>query len=1332
MLGGATANGNRLRSGSVQKTMLQVTTDNEQFFVVDITGVHSSDGIRERIFSRLRFRDELHPSLSIYRTDIGEQPNPNALDPQALLQLCQDYGDAKASLKFLVVQTGILSSASAPVVPPQDTFRSRPGVPPIVTDMTPVPPYAPPTSGHHSNNSSLSSSAEAMDRGSGSRTSITSVDDANILRAQGRLGSTSSRSPMTDPSAIHNPRSLHMPPVHADGSVSSPNLPLDSQADDDEGTYRPNQQQPLASGSSANASAGPSSSDSLATADMDEATKQLILDLQRADEEEDARRQAIRQATEEADKRLAMQEQENEREVWQLLQQFDQEHSFVGTQTVRPLSPHFALANLPQLEMGTQQDRRPEQERHQTAPSTYTAPSQQHTTTREHGNDRSADFVQQRRERREHFRAGGVADWAAHIPEESPIVDRRRSEGIRQAPPPHPARMYTSPPSLYNGESSTGSYDNRPPGYTSHDPRMSNRTLPPQPRGEGSQRRNPPYISTQGDDRRLADSGNQPLYGGLPQSHRQGSGGRNGMPSTPIHSEPQGYMGPPDHRYADSRTSMAYDGIVPFPSPQPRQSWPIPEPANSPPRQHSTMHGDHAPSSSGGLGRRSNASHEYGYASNNRHRSGSDSRVYHDNGQPQMPPYVHRTSDGPWLSAPPRRDTIDSNSTADGASVAGTVISDATTIHAPSLDESTVSTVRASDRDEWGRFQNVIDGRGAISDAQTLLRNRHAGEDQDEATLFFSGSGASADTSPRPPLYVNTHAQQRRPVSSSDSESDSGGIQRVRSFAARGRDNDWHVRPEPEQLYDNLQEFFPKIDIDAPFVDPAVLSTPTTPSSDSPRNTIEMHRPPPQHPARQQTPTSSNLNARADDIPSKPPQHPARAAVAAGVAAMTAAFNKSEYRRSIRNVADIRRRSIQRNREADGGGRPGAALPAPNNKNDVGVRRSSSMWDHPTREVRPSREQEIPPTVPESPSSDGRPSEFICVDSADYFQVTFNWVKGELIGKGSYGRVYLAMNVTTGDMMAVKQVEQLAGGDAGADPRQTSVIKALQSEISLLKDLYHPNIVTYLGCETSPEYLSIFLEYVPGGTIAAIYRTPNQARFEEQLVKFFTSQILDGLAYLHREGIWHRDLKGDNILVDAKGVCKISDFGISKQMDDAYDSFGNGTMMKGSVFWMAPELISRQGQGRYSGKVDIWSLGCVVLEMWTGSRPWGNCDQVAAMFAVSTRVRGQARSPFLRPWHPTDSQLFNGSTPQLPSDIQLDAMAHEFLYTRCLSHDPAKRPTAVELLQDPFITDRDPNWTFSESKIGKAVTKRSEKARAEKTMRSASAGAMGAVSGSQG
>jgi mitogen-activated protein kinase kinase kinase len=153
--------------------------------------------------------------------------------------------------------------------------------------------------------------------------------------------------------------------------------------------------------------------------------------------------------------------------------------------------------------------------------------------------------------------------------------------------------------------------------------------------------------------------------------------------------------------------------------------------------------------------------------------------------------------------------------------------------------------------------------------------------------------------------------------------------------------------------------------------------------------------------------------------------------------------------------------------------------------------------------------------------------------------------------------------------------------------------------------------------------ISSFLEYVPGGTIATIYRTPGQVRFEADLVKYFTQQILEGLEYLHRKHIWHRDLKGDNILVDLNGICKISDFGISKQTADAYDSFGQATNMKGSVFWMAPEVLHTvQNDRSYSGKVDIWSLGCVVIEMWSGKRPWGDLEQIPAMMQVSDQSSG--------------------------------------------------------------------------------------------------------------
>jgi serine/threonine protein kinase len=155
-----------------------------------------------------------------------------------------------------------------------------------------------------------------------------------------------------------------------------------------------------------------------------------------------------------------------------------------------------------------------------------------------------------------------------------------------------------------------------------------------------------------------------------------------------------------------------------------------------------------------------------------------------------------------------------------------------------------------------------------------------------------------------------------------------------------------------------------------------------------------------------------------------------------------------------------------------------------------------------------------------------------------------------------------------------------------------------------------------------------FLEYVPGGSVGSCLR--KVGKFSENVTKSFTAQILEGLEYLHSKGILHRvitypirfdfrrsplwqDLKADNILVENTGICKISDFGISKRTDDL--NAAAFTAMQGTVFWMAPEVV-KTGKKGYTSKIDIWSVGCVVLEMWAGRRPWNDEESFAVMFKV--------------------------------------------------------------------------------------------------------------------
>ncbi|KAJ3534515.1 hypothetical protein NM688_g7125 [Phlebia brevispora] len=278
----------------------------------------------------------------------------------------------------------------------------------------------------------------------------------------------------------------------------------------------------------------------------------------------------------------------------------------------------------------------------------------------------------------------------------------------------------------------------------------------------------------------------------------------------------------------------------------------------------------------------------------------------------------------------------------------------------------------------------------------------------------------------------------------------------------------------------------------------------------------------------------------------------------------------------------------------------------------------------------------------------------------------FRWVRGELIGKGTYGKVYLALNATTGEMIAVKQVEMPRTASDKDDSRQISVVEALKLESETLKDLDHPNIVQYLGFEETPTFLSIFLEYVPGGSIASCLR--KHGKFDEEVTKSFTGQILSGLEYLHSKGILHRDLKADNILVETSGICKISDFGISKRTDNV--NMAAYTSMQGTVFWMAPEVIDTKQKG-YNSKIDIWSVGCVVFEMWTGQRPWNGKEAMAVLLQLYQTKQG----------------------PPVPKEITLSPLADDFR-RKCFATNPDERPSAAELRKHPYL-ELQPDWTFN-------------------------------------
>eukprot|EP00475_Leptophrys_vorax_P002331 TRINITY_DN11303_c0_g1_i1.p1 TRINITY_DN11303_c0_g1~~TRINITY_DN11303_c0_g1_i1.p1 ORF type:complete len:315 (-),score=24.26 TRINITY_DN11303_c0_g1_i1:42-881(-) len=263
------------------------------------------------------------------------------------------------------------------------------------------------------------------------------------------------------------------------------------------------------------------------------------------------------------------------------------------------------------------------------------------------------------------------------------------------------------------------------------------------------------------------------------------------------------------------------------------------------------------------------------------------------------------------------------------------------------------------------------------------------------------------------------------------------------------------------------------------------------------------------------------------------------------------------------------------------------------------------------------------------------------------------WKRGEMLGEGAYGKVFLGLNEMTGELMAVKQIKMTSAGDEKA-----MHIAALEREIVLYRKMRHRHIVAYIDMEKdeSDGSLYIFLEFVSGGSIHSMLE--KFGKFSESLVRVYTRQLLLGLEYLHGCKIIHRDIKGGNVLVDRDGVIKLADFGASKAFQ-ADGTIGEGCKsIRGSVFWMAPEVIKGDGYGR---RADIWSLGCTVIEMLTGSHPWPNMDNTwSAIFHIAKTTTG----------------------PPIPDECSEDG--RDFLHA-CFRLNPGERPSATELLQHPFV-----------------------------------------------
>eukprot|EP00007_Cunea_sp_BSH-02190019_P003150 CAMPEP_0174238248 /NCGR_PEP_ID=MMETSP0417-20130205/10669_1 /TAXON_ID=242541 /ORGANISM="Mayorella sp, Strain BSH-02190019" /LENGTH=308 /DNA_ID=CAMNT_0015317065 /DNA_START=75 /DNA_END=998 /DNA_ORIENTATION=- len=247
----------------------------------------------------------------------------------------------------------------------------------------------------------------------------------------------------------------------------------------------------------------------------------------------------------------------------------------------------------------------------------------------------------------------------------------------------------------------------------------------------------------------------------------------------------------------------------------------------------------------------------------------------------------------------------------------------------------------------------------------------------------------------------------------------------------------------------------------------------------------------------------------------------------------------------------------------------------------------------------------------------------------------------EVIGQGAFGKVYSAKNKTTGELVAVKEIELDQSDEDFED---------IQLEIQILSGCRSEYITRYQGSYVSGSRLWLVMELLEGGSCRDLLKA---GTFSETQIAVIIRELLLALDYVHTTNrMVHRDIKAANTLISATGGVKLADFGVAAQMSHR----ATKNAFVGTPFWIAPEIIKGLP---YDTKADIWSVGITVIELATGNPPYVELDPMKVLYLIP-----------------------KNQPPQLEG--QFSKHIKDFVKV-CLQKDPRKRPSARDLLKHKFL-----------------------------------------------